>query len=69
MNETSMDKLVQRLDRLERENRWLKILGLLVVVALSLSLLTGATKSERSKIVNEVRARRFVLVDGDNSFF
>ncbi len=47
MKEPTMDKLEQRLDRLERENRWLKSIGALVVVGIAAVVLMGQAMSSR----------------------
>ncbi|MFQ5896989.1 MAG: hypothetical protein ACE5JN_01900 [Candidatus Methylomirabilia bacterium] len=60
MNEPTLDMLTNRLGRLERENRWWRILGSAAVGVLALGLLMGATAGKVSK---EIRAERFVLVD------
>ncbi len=57
----TMDTIIQRLDRLEREARWWKILASVSVVFLGLVFLMGAVVGGRS--ADEVRARQFVLVD------
>jgi len=61
MNELTMDKLVQRLDRLERENRRLKCIGALVVVGIAAVMLMGQTKS--SKVAKVIEAEKFVVRD------
>ena len=60
MDSKKIDFIKQRLDRLERENRWWKVLGVVAVAALGLVVLTGATKSE---VADEIWAKRIVLVD------
>ena len=54
-----MDTVTQRLDRLDRENRWWKALGVVAVAALGLFVMTGAIWS---KVPDEVKARKFVLI-------
>ena len=54
-----MDTVAQRLDRLERENRWWRALGVVAVAALGLFVMTGAIWS---KVPDEVKARKFVLI-------
>lgn len=54
-----MDTVTQRLDRLERENRWWRALGIVSVAALGLVVMIGATWS---KVPDEVKARKFVLI-------
>lgn len=60
MEHQKMDALLQRLDRLERENRWWKVLGCAAVGVLGFVMLTGATGS---KVADEVKARKFIVVD------
>lgn len=67
MNESKMDNLLKRLQRLEQDNRSLKILGSLVVIVLSMVLLMGATQSKQSEIIDVIRARQFTLVDKDGT--
>lgn len=62
MREPTFDTLTQRLDRVERENRWWKVLGTATVAVLGLVLFLGATGS---KVAEEILARRFVLMDKD----
>lgn len=54
--------LVERLERVERENRWWKVVGVGVMTIMVLALLMGAAKP-RVSVRDEVRARRFTLVD------
>lgn len=61
MNEPTMDKLVQRLDRLERDNRRMKRFGALVIVLIAAVVLMG--QSTISKVVSVVEAEKFVLRD------
>lgn len=60
MNSTSLLVLVQRLDRLERESRGWRIVGITLVGVLAAVLLMGTTEG---KVADELRAKRFVLVD------
>lgn len=62
MDDPTVDSLSQRLDRLEREIRWWRRLGTVVVSTLVLAFLLGATGQ---KVADEVRAKLFVLVDVD----
>ncbi len=52
--------LEERLERVERENRWWRIVGIGALTVLALVLLMGAA---RSGVQEEIRARRFTLVD------
>lgn len=54
--------LVARLERVERENRRWKAIGLGVMTLMGLALLMGAA---RPGVQDEVRARRFTLVDDE----
>jgi len=62
MNKRHLCTLTQRLNRLERENRWWKLVGFVTVAALGVIVLMGATQS---KVADEVRARKFVVVDNE----
>ena len=64
MNEPTMDKLMQRLDRLERESRHWKMLGVSVVI-LSIFLLIGATQKEKVIVADKFIGKKFVVVDDD----
>ncbi len=61
MNEPTISKLDQRLDRLERENRRLKRIGALVVVGIAAVVLMGQARS--SKVAKVIEAEKFVLRD------
>ncbi len=63
MKEPTMDKLEMRLDRLERENRWLKRIGALVGVGIAAVVLMGQARP--SKVAKVIEAERFVLRDKD----
>jgi hypothetical protein len=60
MDEPTLITAMQRLERLERESRPWKALGIGAVAVLGLVVLLGAA---RSGVSDEVRARRFVLVE------
>jgi len=62
MNQAPLGTLVQRLDRLERHLRRWRVLGIVAMIALGLVFLLGATSP---KAADEIRAKRFVLVDED----
>jgi hypothetical protein len=64
MEPNQIDSLTHRLDRLEREKRWWRVLGVVAVSIIGIVMLTGATGN---KVVDEIRAKRFVLVDGEGS--
>jgi len=51
-----MDTVEQRLDRLERENRWWKFIGIATVAILGLVVLTGAAGST---VADVIRAKGF----------
>jgi hypothetical protein len=61
MNELTMDKMVQRIDRLEKENRWLKHIGVLVLVGIAAVVLMGQAMS--SRVAKVIQAEKFVLRD------
>lgn len=52
--------LTERLERVERDNRRLKLAGIGVVGLMAVVCLLGAKADE----VREIKARRFVIVDG-----
>ena len=54
-----MDTVTQRLDRLERENRWWKVLGIVIVANVVLVVLTGGGWGRN---MNEVRTGKFIRV-------
>jgi hypothetical protein len=58
--DVSVDALLQRLNRVEREIYWCKFIGCSVVVIVGLSLLLGASSS---KVPEEIRAKRFLVMD------
>ena len=64
MNEPTMNKLMLRLDRLERESRHWKMLGVSVVI-LSIFLLIGATQKEKVIVADKFIGKKFVVVDDD----
>ncbi|MFQ5681639.1 MAG: hypothetical protein ACE5HC_00065 [Candidatus Binatia bacterium] len=66
MNDRAMFDMLIRLDRLERENRRLKILGVLGAAVLIFTLLVGGTPFRTMKIsekVNQLRANPLILVN------
>ncbi|MEE8509838.1 MAG: tetratricopeptide repeat protein [candidate division NC10 bacterium] len=65
MEERTMDTLMRRLERVERDNlRW-KVLWSAAAAVLGLVFLLGATKSQKAKVADEIRAGRFIVVDRD----
>jgi len=62
MSEPTMQTVMERLDRLERELRWWKRLGGASAVGLALIIVLGATGAG---VPDEIRARRFVVVASD----
>src|SRR5215831_2861065 len=63
---TGMEGLAKRLDRLEREVRWWRATGGIVVAVATLALLIGATNTS---VPNEIRAKRFVVVDDKGAIY
>ncbi len=61
MNESTIDKLVLRLDRLERENRWLKRIGALMVVGIAAVALMG--QATPIKVAKVIEAEEFIIRD------
>ena len=62
-HEQQIQHLAQRIDHLERAQRWWRTLGLLALLALALFGLLGATERKAPMVLEEVQARAFVLVD------
>ena len=60
MTEPTLNALTQRLDRLEREVRWWKLVGSAAVGLLGVIFLLGAAGG---KVTGELRAKRFLVVD------
>jgi hypothetical protein len=58
-----IDTILQRLERLERENRRWKVLASVGIFVCGCLLLLGAANSRGPHIAKELRARSFVLVD------
>lgn len=65
MNELTLDVMMQRVTRLERAHRWWKVLGTGAVAILGLVVLLGATDRREGRVVQEIRAKQFTLVDED----
>jgi hypothetical protein len=62
VSDTSYDHLTRRLDRLERENRRLKLLGGLALLGVAAVTVMG--QSTPAPVANTLEAERFVLRDG-----
>jgi hypothetical protein len=63
MNDHAMDMVMQRLARLERAQRWWKLVGSAAVAALGFVILLGAAKRQEVNIADEIWARKFVIAD------
>ena len=61
MNESTIDKFVQRLDRLEKENHRLKRIGALVVVGIAALVLMGQARP--SKVAKVIEAEEIIIRD------
>ncbi len=61
MNEPKADNIVKRLDRLERENRRIRLVGTLLLVGIVALVVMGQSKSKVAKVIE---AEKFVLRDG-----
>jgi hypothetical protein len=62
-HEQQMQLLAQRIAHLERAQRWWRLLGALVLLALAGLGLFGAAERKALEAAEEIRARSFVLVD------
>ena len=58
MHESPQNLVMQRLDRLEQENRWWKLLGIAAVAMLGLAIFWGASGNKDAGGEN-LRAKRF----------
>jgi hypothetical protein len=63
MNEPTLEMVLQRFDLLERQVRRWRRIGLAAVVLSGLVVLLGATKGKQVEVAEDVRAKRFTLVD------
>jgi hypothetical protein len=63
MNDHAMDMVMQRLARLERAQRWWKLVGSAAVAVLGFVILLGAAKRQEVNIADEIWARKFVIAD------
>ena len=61
MNEPTMETLARRLDKVERENRWLKLAGVVAVAVIAAVVLMG--QATPSKVAKVIEAEKFVLKD------
>ena len=66
MSESTMQAVMERLDRLERDLRWWKRLGVACSIGLALLVALGAT---RARLPDEIRAKRFVVSDDDGKSY
>ncbi len=62
MNEPTMETLARRLDRVERENRWLKQAGVVALAVIAAVVLMG--QATTAKVAKVIEAEKFVLRDG-----
>jgi len=63
MVEPTMDTLARRLDRVERENRWLKRAGLVALAVIAAVVLMG--QATQGKVAKVIEAEKFVLRDAE----
>ncbi len=61
MNEPTMETLARRLDKVERENRWLKRAGVVALAVIATVVLMG--QATESKVAKVVKAEKFVVQD------
>ncbi len=61
MVEPTMETLARRLDRVERENRWLKQAGVVALAVIAAVVLMG--QATQGKVAKVVEAEKFVLRD------
>jgi hypothetical protein len=65
MHDTSRDIVIERLTRLERACRWWQAIGGIAVALFAVVGLMGAVGRQDVEGMDEIRARAFVLVDGE----
>lgn len=63
MEMSRSEELTRRVARLERDARWWRLAAVSTGGLLALVALVGATPPQAAPIADEIRARRFVLVD------
>ncbi len=66
MDGVEMEAVTQRLCRLERQIRRWKVLGIAAAAVLGLTVVMGAAGNKDKEVAEEIRARRFYVVDRDN---
>lgn len=66
MNEIKRDSLQYRLNRLEWENRIWKSAAIFALAIFGLGILMGATGSKKPLVIDELRAKRIYIVDGED---
>ena len=66
MSAIQMEALQNRLNRLERESRIWKSAAILALAIFALGILMGATSSKKPRVVDEIRAKRLYIVDGED---
>ncbi len=62
-HELGVEAIAGRLDRLERSNRRWKLLATMALTLLGVGVFMGAKGTARPPVVDELRARAFLLVD------
>ncbi len=62
MNDPTMETLSRRLDKVEWENRRLKLAGVVALTVIAAVVLMG--QATESKVVKVIEAEKFVLRDG-----
>jgi hypothetical protein len=63
MNESTLEVLTERVERLEHATLWWKRLASFILALLGIAVLLGAKASKKPGIPAELRAQRIVLVD------
>jgi hypothetical protein len=58
-----LDRIMQRLDPVERANRWWKAASLIAIALLSVVMLLGATGRQEATRAEELRVARLILID------
>ena len=61
MTESNQNEIISRLHKLEKQNRYMKLGGLAIVLLVVTTLLTGASK--KPDVAEEIRAKKIAVVD------
>ena len=63
MIESNLQEITERLDKVEKQNRYMKLAGVAFLSVVVVALLAGAAK--KPEVVKEIKAHRIVMVDSE----